>query len=92
MLVFSICMLYLDRQLRLLPLLADANDVSAGFGTPSCPSGDAFEPFLAPVQVLNIACGVDFPTCPAGSTCGNGWCVSTTLRDLKENCPLPVLP
>ena len=59
---------------------------------PRCPDGRKLEPFLAPVQTLNIKCGVAFPTCPHDSTCGNGYCVSTVLRKLKENCPIPVLP
>jgi hypothetical protein len=61
-------------------------------GTPSCPNGAPLEPFLAPVQTLNIRCGVTMPTCPFDSTCANGYCVSTVLRKLKENCPIPVLP
>lgn len=89
LLVFAVVMLGLDRWVRLQPLL-DAN--SAVFGPPSCPNGAPVEPFLAPVQVLNIPCGVDFPTCPAGSTCGNGWCIADALNPLRENCPLPVLP
>jgi hypothetical protein len=89
MIAFAFVLLYLDRQLRLGREL-DANEVV--FGPPSCPSGGLVEPFLAPVQTLNIPCGVDFPTCPNGSTCGNGWCIADVLNPLKENCPLPVLP
>ncbi len=89
MLVFAIAMLFLERQVRLTRPL-DENEVV--FGPPSCPNGTPVEPFQAPVTTLNIPCGVEFPTCPNGSTCGNGWCVADTLNPLRENCPLPVFP
>ena len=87
MLVFAIIMLGLDRWVRLNPLLRKSSSVC-----PTCPNGKALEPFAAPVTVLNIPCGVEFQTCPTGSTCGNGWCVADALNPLRENCPLPVLP
>ncbi len=89
MLVFAVVMLALDRWVRLQPLLDGRRTWDP---CPTCPNGKKLEPFAAPVTVLNIPCGVDFATCPAGSTCGNGWCVSDTLNPLRENCPLPVLP
>jgi hypothetical protein len=84
---FAIVMLAIDRMLRIQPLL-DAH----GYSPKRCPNGNKKEAFQSPVQVLNIPCGVAFDSCPEGSHCGNGFCVATMLRPLKENCPLPVLP
>jgi len=82
---FAVVMLALDRMVRIQPLLD-------GVSSRRCPDGRSTEPFQSPVQGTNIPCGVTFDTCPEGTHCGNGFCVVTTLRALKEKCPLPVLP
>jgi hypothetical protein len=39
-----------------------------------------------------IPCGVQYVPCPNSLKCGNGFCISTELKELKEKMPLPVLP
>lgn len=87
--LFAIALLLADRALRIQPMLEA--DYLAAKGL-RCPDGRVTEPFQSPVETLNVPCGVTFSSCPAGSTCGNGFCITNGLRPLKEKCPLPVLP
>ena len=57
---------------------------SEGFlnGSPAMPAGNSFAP----------ACGVQYPTCPTGMKCINGFCGIPMQPRQPRNSGLPVVP
>lgn len=91
LLAFAIVLLALDRMLRIEPFLA-SNATSVEPTTATFMKKEAFQVARGdPVTMLNVPCGVAFPSCPFGSTCANGFCVKGELGPLKEKYPLPVI-
>jgi hypothetical protein len=61
-----------------------ANYVTEGFlnGSPAMPQGNSFAP----------ACGVQYPTCPTGMKCINGFCGFPMQPKQPRSSGLPVVP
>ena len=76
----AVALLLADRYLRIGPALKYSRASLESFQMPVIKNGRA------------RACGVGLESCPDGTKCGNGLCINTDAKLLKEKRPLPVLP
>lgn len=80
LLCIALVLVIIDRIIRIQPYITTVVVIEEPFQMPVLKNGRA------------TACGNGLISCPEGTKCGNGLCISTDPFHLTEKYPLPVLP